>query len=217
MCDTARVLKAIQTGDRDSVSSLIAGEPALAAARDDTGVSMLMWACYYRQPEIIRILRAGLSDLDVFEAAALGDIEQLRAECESDQSKASAWSVDGFQPVHLASFFAQLDAIKFLTGVGVDVNTPAQNPSGVRPIHSAAASRNGEAVRLLLEAGADPNVRQQGGWSPLHSAALHGDIQMARLLLKHGADAGLKSDDGKRPIDMAAETNHPEMVQLLRQ
>ena len=62
---------------------------------------------------------------------------------------------------------------ELFSAVGAQANAwaDADNVFKVRPIHSAAAVRDRTSVRLLLEAGADPNVRQQGGYTPLHTAA----------------------------------------------
>ena len=57
-----------------------------------------------------------------------------------------------------------------LLAAGAPPDADAVNTFKVRPIHSAAAVRDRTSVRLLLEAGADPNVRQQGGYTPLHTA-----------------------------------------------
>ena len=46
--------------------------------------------------------------------------------------------------------------------------------------------------RLVLDCGADPNVRNNGGWTPLHGAAFRCRIDMARVLLDHGADLTIK-------------------------
>jgi uncharacterized protein len=192
MVNVDDAIEAIRAGDETRMRSLIEADSSIARARDPNGVSLLMLACYYRQPGIAEVLRSATSELDVFEAAALGDAEQLQA----TPANAQSWSADGFQPIHLASFFAKTDAIRALVQLRADVNAPAKNASAVRPIHSAAASRSAEAVKLLLEAGADPNVQQHGGWTPLHSAALHNDAVMVRLLLNRGANATLKSDDG---------------------
>jgi uncharacterized protein len=65
--------------------------------------------------------------------------------------------------------------------------------------------RDHASVRALLAAGADPNVRQQGGYTPLHSAAHSDDAELVRLLLAHGADPALTADDGRTAADMAGE------------
>ena len=67
-------------------------------------------------------------------------------------------------------------------------------------------------MRLLLEAGADPNVRQQGGYTPLHTAAHGEDLELIQLLLAHDADCTLADDEGKIPRDM---TSNAELRALL--
>ena len=60
-----------------------------------------------------------------------------------------------------------------------------------------------------MEAGANPNVRQQGGYTPLHGAAHNGDAELVQLLLDHGADPAAPNDDGKTPRDLAPELFSP--------
>lgn len=50
----------------------------------------------------------------------------------------------------------------------------------------------GEVKRLVLDCGADPNVRNNDGWTPLHSAAFRCRVDVARVLLDHGADLTIK-------------------------
>ena len=71
-------------------------------------------------------------------------------------------------------------------------------------------------MKLLLERGADPNLRQQMGYSALHATAVNGDRATTEILLAHGADAQAKNDDGKTPADLAAERGHGELAEWLR-
>ena len=53
-----------------------------------------------------------------------------------------------------------------------------------------------EVKRLVLDCGADPNVRNNDGWTPLHSTAFRCRIDVARVLLDHGADLTIRDNEG---------------------
>jgi ankyrin repeat protein len=67
----------------------------------------------------------------------------------------------------------------------------------------------------LLDSGADPNGRQNGGYTALHEAAFNGNSAMIRLLLERGANPGLANDEGKLPADLAKSRGHSEAERLL--
>ena len=104
------LFQAIHDNDRARVEQLIAANPALATARSESGVSALMQARYEGRREIVDVLRPAVGELDVFEAATLGDVPRLRALLASDPGLAKAFSADGFTALHLAAFFAQPEA-----------------------------------------------------------------------------------------------------------
>ena len=85
------------------------------------------------------------------------------------------------------------------------------------PIQSAASAGHARIVGLLLKHKADPNIREQGGYTPLHAAAQNGDREMIRTLLYGGADLTLQSDDGKLPLDLALAAGHAEAAKLLQE
>ena len=168
---------AIKSGDLDALNALLAGDPALANARED-GVSAVLVSLYHRQDGARDALLAAGAEVGPLEAAALG---------RTDGLDPAARGADGFTALHLAAFFGGASAVRALLAAGADANADAENALGVRPLHSAVAARDRESVRALLEAGADPNVEQRGGFTPLSGARHQGDEEMAQLLLDHGA------------------------------
>jgi ankyrin repeat protein len=215
MANHNAVIEAVQSGKMDVLRDLLSHDPALASSRDPMGISALMHAVYRGRSDAVELLRASPIALDVFEAAALGDMPRLAALLQQDPSLANAWGADGFTPLHLAAYFAQPAAALFLLQQGANPAAVAQNPTGVMPLHSAASARNVATVRDLLAHGAPVNPRQQQGWTPLHSAAQNGHEELVALLLHHGADPALKNDDGVTPSDVAAKSGHPALAQRL--
>jgi ankyrin repeat protein len=211
------LIEAIEAGDAQRVRDLLNERPELADERDADGVSALLAALYRGASEIADAVRDAKNDLDVFEAAATGDVDRLRGLLDSDPALVHAWTSDGFTALHYAVFFDGAAPAALLLERGADANALATHPQiKVRPIHSAAASQQTESARLLLDHGADVNVRQEGGFTPLHSAAFHGDGTLAELLLERGADAALTTDEGKTAADVAAEKGHEQLAARLR-
>lgn len=211
------LVEAIQAGQSERIRELLRERPEVAEERDENGVSALMLAYYHGSDAGDAIRAARRSPLDVFEAAALGDVDRLEALLAEEESLVHAWTADGFTALHYAAFFDGPEAARVLLDHGADANIVARHAQiKVRPIHSAAASRHTETVRLLLEHGADANARQEGGGTALHAAAQHGDRELAELLLAHGADPALATNEGKRSADVAAGQGHEELATLLR-
>jgi len=194
---------AIHDNDLVRVEQMLTADPALARARNATGASAIMQARYEGRHELVALLRARAGELDVFEAATLGDLPRLRSLLEQDATLAKAFSRDGFTALHLATFFSQPEAAEALLRSGADVNAVATNPMKVAVINSAAASGRADLVKLVLRAGANPNARQMMGYTALHAAAARDSVEMVEALLAAGADPTLVNDEGQSPSDKA--------------
>lgn len=197
------LFQAIASGDVATLRSILADDPTRAQARNEAGVSAILWARYNRQDMALHALLGVTPALDVFEAAALGDLDRLTALLDADGAAVRAVSPDGFTPLHLAAYFGHRNAAALLLDRGADAQAVATNPTRVAPLHSAVASGRCDVVALLLTRGADANPRQQGGHTPLHAAVKRGDLELVGLLLDHGADLTLKDDEGRTAADLA--------------
>lgn len=182
-------------------------------------ISPVMQALYEGKTEEARELAAARSDLDVFESAAIGDITRLRALLEADPSLVTAWSEDGFTPLHFAAFFGHPTSAGLLTERGADLEARSTNEQfalDASPLHSAAAAGQREVCGVLLDAGADVNAVQHGGYTALIDAAANGDAELAELLLQRGADRSARLDDGRSAAELATASDQPELAEKLK-
>src|SRR3989337_1158151 len=89
--------EAIKKGDRVVIERELARDPALARAEED-GTSAVLLATYYGKEELAQLLAKRKGDLTIFEAAAVGDLTQVKAHVERDPSLVSAYAGEGFCP-----------------------------------------------------------------------------------------------------------------------
>jgi ankyrin repeat protein len=203
---------AIDAGDVERVRSLLASDPELASARDAEGVSALMRARYRLDRELTQVVRSYVGEMDLFDAAAAGDVDRVTEVLADDPASVGARSGDGFTALHLAAFFGRVEAARLLVSRAADVDARGTGWMAGTALHSAVSGGSAEIVEALLEAGADPNARQAGGWAPLHSAAHNGDVASVTLLLASGADPAATGDDGTSVLELAHSGGDPATV-----
>lgn len=213
---SAGFFEAIRQGNQQEVERRLRLSSSLIHAREN-GLSPILVAAYQHQPEIASFLADKTVALTIFEASATGKLNHIIRMLARQPELVNAYSDDGFQPLGLACYFGHFEAAQYLVKAGATINSPSRNGLWAAPIQSAASAGHVKIVKMLLEHKADPNVREQGGYTPLHAAAQNGDEAMIRALLYGGADLNVKSDDGKTPLDLANEQGHTKAAEILQE
>src|SRR5690349_14838413 len=138
MTDTEAMVDAAKAGDIGRVEELIRSNPVLAGARLQNGETPIMAALYRGHREVVDRLAAEVPELDIFAAAALGRLLDLRRALEQPDAVARV-SYDGWTPLHLAAFFGQLEAVQRLLTAGADVAALSANSLRNTALHAAIA------------------------------------------------------------------------------
>ena len=217
--DPIQFIELATKGDEPAARAALGRDPGLARARSVQGVSVVCLAVYHGRHTLAVALAKLRTDLDIFEACCIGDAARVRGILAEYPDRVNAVSPDGFAPLGYTAFFGHPEVLRELIARGADVNAPARNPMAACPVNSAAAHSDPELaltlLRVLLDSGADPNGRQNGGYTALHEAALNGNVAMIRLLLERGANPGLANDEGALPGHLARSQGHTDAERLL--
>src|SRR3989454_5761507 len=92
-------LAAVRGRDRAAAAALDR-DPSLVTARTASGETPVLLAIYHRAPDVLTLLRARGATLDVFEAAAAGDGDRVRALLDADPALLAAHAPAGRAPAH---------------------------------------------------------------------------------------------------------------------
>jgi ankyrin repeat protein len=170
------------------------------------------------------VLRRHGATLDVFEAAALGNVAELRSLLSRSPELANARREHcDVTPLHAAR--GNLQAARLLIAFGAQVNAIDSEKQRLMPLHGRAEHGDIEMVELLLHHGADVHAASCMG-TPLHCAV--GGFQhapperwreVAERLVAFGADVNAGSpvtgDPNWTPLHHAAWRNHGAAVTWL--
>ena len=94
---------------------------------------------------------------------------------------------------------------------GWDEPIPASNSD----FYSAAERGDADEVRERLAAAADPNERNQHGWTPLMISVANQHVATAALLLEHSADPNQGNLFGRNSLMYAARYGNEPLVRML--
>ena len=125
-------------------------------------------------------------------------------------------------PLYMASYYGQVDIMRWLLDHSADVNALTQ-PRRYTPLFGAIFKLQVEAVQVLLEHNADINSQHIEGKTPLYcvltahgTSKSEGDVvDIVRRLLKHGADPNICDNDHSTPLHRASSLGFLEAARLL--
>ncbi|HEU5230302.1 MAG TPA: ankyrin repeat domain-containing protein [Ktedonobacteraceae bacterium] len=207
---------AVKAKDIDGVKALLDHDPNLLRIWSEGGDTPVLLSAYYGAQEVTRLLLERGVALNLFEAAAVGEIERVQQLLDADPALINTYSHDGWTPLHLASFFGHKEVALVLLQREADVAALSKNATGNLPLHAALAGRRFEIAHLLVEHGSDINTLDSYHWTPLHHAAYSGNMATVELLLAKGAKLDVRDNKGQIPFDIARERNHHDVAARLR-
>ncbi len=207
---------AVKAKDIEGVKALLDHDPNLLRIWSDGGDTPVLLSAYYGAQEVTRLLLERGAALNLFEAAAVGEVDRVQQLLDADPALINTYSHDGWTPLHLASFFGHKEVAQLLLQRGADVVALSRNTTGNLPLHAALAGRRFEIAQLLVERGSDINALDNYHWTPLHHAAYSGNIAMVKLLVAKGAKLDAKNNKGQTPLEIALERHHNDVAARLQ-
>ena len=110
-----------------------------------------------------------------------------------------------------------IDLIRHLLPVGVDVNWRSEHYSGNSGLHYAAEKNYGELLELLLgQTGVDVNIRNNLNMTPLMLACYQGHENIVRRLCQvAGIQLNCRDDYGQTALQWAVSQNKPACVSMI--
>ena len=210
------MVAAVKSRDATRVAALLDQDAGLVNARTEEGETLILMAVYNGAREVADMLLARGAQLNLWEAAAVGNLSRLQASLAEDPTLLNAYSHDGWTALHLTAFFGHEAAAAYLLAEGADPRAYSKNGMGNTALHAAMAGRHSVLARRLVTAGADVNARDSAGWIPLHHAAYNGDLAMAQLFIEQGADVNAGNSQGQTALQLAEQRGHQAIADLLR-
>ncbi|TDF96625.1 ankyrin repeat domain-containing protein [Paenibacillus piri] len=216
------MLEAVKERDIARVQELLEADAGLANARNERGETAVLLSAYYRAAEIKQLLIERGAELTLYEAAAIGDLELVKAQLAAAPRLLDSHSPDGFTPLALASHFGHAEVVSFLLERGAQPGLLGRDGRlNNTALQAACAGQHAAIVQLLLARGADVRQPAEGsiraGFTPLHVAAGRGNIAIAELLLVHGAPLDARKADGQTPLAYARQQGKTAMAAWLRE
>ena len=115
---------------------------------------------------------------------------------------------DGITPLHLATYYGDIDIVKALIDKKVSLELGDSN--GRTPLHYAAEKDQLEVAEILIQEGAKIDSIGKYNMTPLHIAVHYASAEFVEFLIKKGAKVDIPNQEGKTPLVIANyQINNP--------
>lgn len=186
----AKLHKAIQDGDLDTVKSLLASDPDLLEKRNEVDYTPLFTAVRYNQTDILKFLIDSGANINATE------------------------SYGGNNPLQIGIFLRKPEAVRML----LDYNADAFQEDKCKgtALSFAAMAGSFEFTEVFMYKGMNVNAPDCYKVTPLMWAAWGGNIAVVKLLLENRANPLAKNAYGLTALDYAGDQK-PEVRGVLLQ
>ncbi|XP_041103291.1 ankycorbin-like isoform X2 [Polyodon spathula] len=184
-----RLLQAVEHGEVDKVTSLLAKKGANAVKLDSEGKSALHLAAAKGQAECLGVILSHGVDVTVLDAS-------------------------GCSALHLAAKNNHQECAKKL--IQSKCTVEGSDSSGKTALHYAACN-SAPIVELLCEQNCLVNIKDAEGCTPLLLCTQNTHEEVCRYLIDHGADINACDKNGRTAVMMACETSSLKIAEILIQ
>lgn len=185
-----RLLQAVEHGEVDKVTSLLAKKGVNAVKLDSEGKSALHLAAAKGQAECLGVILSHGVDVTVLDAS-------------------------GCTALHLAAKNNHQECAKKL--IQSKCTIEGGDSSGKTALHYAAACSSAPIVQLLCEQNCPVNVKDAEGCTPLLLCSQNTHEEVCRYLIDHGADINACDKNGRTAVMMACESSSLKTAEILIQ
>jgi len=215
------MLDAVKNKNLDKVKHLLEIDDKLKDAKYEDGQTAVLMAAYFRANEIKELLLQKGAELNLHEAATVGNTARIKEILNDAPTLINSHSFDGYTPLGLAAHFGQEEAANYLLACGADINLKGKDGKlNNTALHASIAGNHINIVRLLLKYGADINSLCEGelrkGFTPLHVAAHFNRFEIAKLLIENGANLSITNNESLTPYEYARLKGSSEIADSIQ-
>lgn len=205
------IFYAILRGHKEAAELLIE-KGADTNLKDSDGDNLIVIAGTNFHTEFIPFLKSKGITYTIFEAAAIGNLDDIKTMLKEDPKLINAQDELQNTPLQCAAVKGQMETVEYLLNNGADINT--KNKWGTTPLHRAAISGKKDVVEFLIKKGLSPDVTDNNGNTPLYRVVTRNMPEMAAFLIKLGADPD-KESGSESPKQYVMRAGSPDLMSAL--